>query len=87
MIGSLKGGGIRGFVVECGIVGQNGMGDIGYRNDKRSMGFNPGRYKSHGTIGCGNASISAAYHTTPGDMDRGIGHRGIVGIPDGDCRV
>ena len=55
MIRPLIGGGIRGFVVECGIVGQGGVGDVVYPNGKGTGGFDFVRHKAHGAIGPGNA--------------------------------
>ena len=47
--------GIRSFDVERGIIGQGGMGDVGYRNGKGTGGFDAGRCKAHGATGTGNA--------------------------------
>ncbi len=63
MILPLKGGGIRGFVVERGVVGMGAVGYVIYRNNKRTRGFDFGRFKSHGPIG--TASTEALPLTTP----------------------
>ncbi len=50
----LIGGAVRGFVVEGGVVGQGGVGDVVYGNDKRTGGFDFVGHKSHGASGAGN---------------------------------
>lgn len=55
LIRNLICGGIRGFVIECWIIGMDSVGDVVYGNDKRTSGFDFPGFKGHGAIGRGNA--------------------------------
>ena len=53
--GILIAGGIRSFVIERGIVGQGGVGDVIYRNGEGAGGFDFVGCEEHGAVGSGRS--------------------------------